>query len=271
MTRTLTPPTRAEIGAGPIAALIVDYGERRRLQYASPVGERLLFYDRADLLRRRLDGDAVSAAIIETRDVDGFPVPAAIRAWGERHPLVPILVWTAGGEAALREVLALAGAGADVRLVLRHRDDLVSTMERLLAWPMPPHPGATPALLKSVVLTVPEPIQPDLTLAAYLAWPRPSVHAWAESLHLTRQALNARLSAAHFATASVVLDAFSAAEIAIRCTLDIKLRHIAAAMGKLDDRPLRRRLARLGCRPEALRDEADFRSLIPRIVDAIRR
>jgi hypothetical protein len=114
-------------------------------------------------------------------------------------------------------------------------------------------------------------IQPDLTLAAYLAWPHPSVHAWAETLRCTRQALNARLSGAHFATASVVLDVFSAAEIAIRCTLGIRLRQIAATMGRPDDRSLRRRLARVGSRPEALKDEADFRSLIPRILEAVRR
>ncbi|MGH7187464.1 MAG: hypothetical protein ACREIB_14445, partial [Pseudomonadota bacterium] len=121
------------------------------------------------------------------------------------------------------------------------------------------------------VLGAPAPIQPDLTLATYHAWPHPSVRAWADSLQVTPQALNARLGGAQYATASVVLDSFSAAEIAIRCTLGIRLKEIAAAMGRLDDRSLRRRLGRLGCRAEHLRDEADFRALIPRIVAAVRR
>jgi hypothetical protein len=121
------------------------------------------------------------------------------------------------------------------------------------------------------VLPAPGAIQPDLTLATYHAWPHPSVHAWADSLQVTRQALNARLGAAHYAPASVIMDSFSAAEIAIRCTLGIKLKRIAAAMGRLDDRSLRRRLGRLGCKPEQLRDEADFRALIPRIMEAVRR
>jgi hypothetical protein len=83
--------------------------------------------------------------------------------------------------------------------------------------------------------------------------------------------LNSRLEAAHLATASVVLDAFSAAEIAIRCAMGSSLRHIAAAMGRLDDRSLRRRLKRLWVRPEQLRDEADFRALLPRILLALKR
>jgi hypothetical protein len=270
MMRTLaSPPTG--IGAGAVPILIVADAERRRLAMPGPLRERLLFYDRIDPLRQRLDRDAVAAVVIETRDVDGFPVPAAIRLWVERNPLVPVIVWTAGGDAALREVLDLADAGADVRLVLRHRDELGVILDRLFDSAWPPHPGAVPALLKGVVLAAPAAIQPDLTLAAYHAWPNPSVHAWADSLQLTRQALNVRLGAAEYAPASVVMDYFSAAEIAIRCSLGIRLRDIAAAMGRLDDRSLRRRLGRLGCKPEQLRDEADFRALLPRIAEAVRR
>ena len=271
MIQTLGSPGRAGSGGGLIAALIVDYGERARLERARPLSERLLVCDRAQVLSRLLDRDAVAAVIIETRDLDGSPVPSAIRAWVERNPLVPIIVWTAGGGTALREMLALAAAGADVRLVLRHRQDLALAMERLFGGPALPHPGAVPMLLKQVVLSAPGPIQPDLTLAAYLAWPHPSVHTWAEALNVTRQALNMRLGAAGIAPASVVLAAFGAAEIAIRCTLGTKLRHIAAAMGRLDDRSLRRRLALLGCRPEELRDEADFRALVPRILARVSR
>ncbi len=271
MTQTLALPPGAEVAAGPVPVLIVADGERRRLEMAGPLGERLLFYRRIDLLRQRLDGDPVAAVVIETRDADGSPVPNAIRAWVERNPLVPVIVWTAGGEAALREILELAAAGADVRLVLRRHDDLAVALERLFVVPSPPHPGAVPALLRGVVLAAPAPIQPDLTLAAYHAWPRPGVHAWADSLQVTPQALSARLSAARYATASVIMDSFSAAEIAIRCTRGIKLKHIAAAMGRLDERSLRRRLGRLGCKPEQLRDEADFRALIPRIVEAVKR
>ena len=110
-------------------------------------------------------------------------------------------------------------------------------------------------------------IRPDLTLAVYHAWPHPSVSAWALSLHVTRQTLNARLGAAHFATARVVLDVFSAAEIAIRCAIGYRIRQIAEIMGRLDDRSLRRRMKLIGARPEQFRDEADFRALIPLIVE----
>jgi hypothetical protein len=270
MIQDVSPPS-ARSGAGLIPALIVADGERRRLATPSPWGERLLFSDRIAGLRPRLDTETVAAVLIETRDADGLPVPAAIRVWVERHPLVPVIVWTAGSAGALREVLDLAAAGADVRLVLRWRDELAVALDRLLAAPSPPHPGAVPALLRGVVLAAPPPIQPELTLATYHAWPRPSVQAWADALQLTRQGLNARLSAARYGTASHVMDCFSAAEIAIRSTLGLRLKEIAAAMGKLDDRPLRRRLSRLGCKPEQLRDEADFRALIPRIAAAVRR
>jgi hypothetical protein len=270
MTRTLVWP-EAEIGTDPVPVLIVADEERRRLAMAGPLAKRLLFYDRVDVLRPRLDDDSVAAVVIETRDADGLPVPAAIRSWVARNPRALVIVWTAGGDAALREVLELAAAGADVRLVLRRRDDLGVVLDRLLTPASRPHPGAVPALLRGVVLAAPASIQPELILAAYHAWPHPSVHAWAESLQVTPQALNARLAAAQCATASVVLESFSAAEIAIRCTLGIRLKDIAAAMGKLDDRSLRRRLGRLGCRPEQLRDEPDFRSLLPRIVAAVRR
>ena len=270
MTRTLVRP-ETEIGTGPVPVLIVADEERRRLAMAGPLGRRLLFYDRVDLLCRRLEGEDIGAVVIETRDADGFPVPAAIRRWVERSPRVLVIVWTAGGNAALREVLDLAVAGADVRLVLRRRDDLGVVLDRLLTPASRPGPGAVPALLRGVVLAAPVSIQPELTLGAYHAWPHPSVQAWAETLRVTRQALNARLGAAHYAPASVVMDCFSAAEIAIRCTLGTRLKHIAAAMGRLDDRSLRRRLGRLGCKPEQLRDEADFRTLIPRIVEVVRR
>lgn len=259
-----------EIGTASIPALIVADGDRERLEMVGATGGRLLFYDRIDLLCQRLD-DEVPALVIETRDADGFPVPAAIRPWVEQHPLVPIVVWTAGGAIALREILELSAAGGDVRLVLRRRDDLAEIVDRLFVQPSLSQRGAVPTLLRGVVLAAPEPIQPDLTLAVYQAWPRPSVQSWADSLHVTRQALNARLAAARYATASAIMDSFSAAEIAIRCTLGIKLRHIAAAMGRLDDRSLRRRLAGLGCRPEQLRDAADFRALIPRVLEAVRR
>jgi hypothetical protein len=61
------------------------------------------------------------------------------------------------------------------------------------------------------------------------------------------------------------MDHFSAAEVAIRLTLGMRLGEVAAEMGRSDDRSVRRRLRLLGCRPGQLRDEADFRSLIPPI------
>jgi hypothetical protein len=166
-------------------------------------------------------------------------------------------------------MLDLSAAGGDVRLALRPRDDPSAALDRLLAVATP-HPGAVPALLRGVVLSAPAPIQPELTLAVYHAWPRPSVRAWAESLGLTRQALNRRLGAARFGKASLILHHFSAAEIAVRLIQGIRLKEIAAAMGRPDERSLRQRLARLGTRPEYLRDEADFRALIPRIAAGIR-
>jgi hypothetical protein len=256
---------------GPIAALVISSAEPARLSLLTSIGERIRFYARAEALSKRLDRETVSAVVIETRDTDGFPVPAAIQPWVRRNPHVPVIVWTGGGETALREVLALGVEGGDIRLVLRGRDDLALTVERLLTRPTEFPPGAVPAILQHVVAASSHAIQPDLTLAAYHAWPHPSVAAWALSLHVTRQALNSRLEAAHLATASVVLDAFSAAEIAIRCAMGSSLRHIAAAMGRLDDRSLRRRLKRLWVRPEQLRDEADFRALLPRILLALKR
>jgi len=269
--QALAPFAEAGLGAGPIPALIVTDDERRRLEMMGPVRERLIFCDRNDQLRKRLEGGSPPAVVIETRDADGYPVPAAIRAWVERHPGIPIVVWTAGGEGALREVLDLAAAGGDVRLILRRRGHLATALDNLIALPSQSHPGAVPALLRGVVLGAPSSIQPELTLAAYHSWPQPSVRSWAESLHVTRQTLNARLGAASFAAPSIILDCFSAAEIAMRCTLGIKLKQIAVAMGKRDERSLRYRLGLLGCRPEELNDEADFRALIPRIVEAVKR
>jgi hypothetical protein len=260
----------ARSGADPIPALIVANGGRRRLSADARWRERLLFIDRIADLKRQLERP-VSAVLTETRDADGAPVPAAIRSWVESNRRVPVIVWTGGSRIALREILDLTAAGGDIRLLLHLRDDLVLALERLLAGPSVPHPGAVPALLRAVVLTAPAMIQPELTLAAYHAWPRPGVRAWAESLKLTRQALNRRLGAVRCGTASVVMDHFSAAEIAIRLTLGIRLRDLAAEMSRPDDRSLRRRLALLGSRPEQLRDEADFRALIPRIAAGVRR
>lgn len=255
-------------GPGPIPALIVANGGRRQLVLSEGWTSRLLFCDRVAELKLRLDQPSVAAVLTETRDADGTPVPAAIRGWVQRNPRVPILVWTAAGESALREILDLSAAGGDIRLILRPRDDLSTALDRFRA-PGSLYPGAVPALLRRVVLAAPGVIQPELTLAAYHAWPKPSVQAWADALGLTRQALNRRLGAARFGRASLVLHHFSAAEIAIRLTQGIRLKDIAAAMGRPDERSLRRRLSRLGTRPEHLRDEADFRALIPRIAAGI--
>lgn len=267
----MTHPATAVAGSGSglIPALIVANGGRRQLVLSERWSGRLLLCDRVVELKRRLDEQPVAAVLIETRDADGAPVPAAIRGWVQRSPRVPILVWTAGGESALREILDLSAAGGDVRLILRPRDDPSAALDRFLA-PASIHPGAVPALLRGVVLAAPHAIQPDLTLAVYHAWPQPRVQTWADSLGLTRQALNRRLGAARLGTASLVLLHFSAAEIAIRLTQGVRLKDIAAAMGRPDERSLRRRLSRLRVRPEHLRDEADFRALIPRIVEGIR-
>jgi hypothetical protein len=269
MTVEGTPPGVSSVTGKIPALLVADTG--RRLAATDRVAGRLVFCNRVAELHRLLDRDLVAAIIIETRDADGVPVPAAIRGWVERNPDIPVIVWTAGSASALREILDLSAAGGDIRLVLRPRDDLTSVLDRLLGSPTPPHPGAVPALLRGVVLPANASIQPELTLAVYHAWPRPRVKAWAESVGLTRQALNRRLHAAHFGTASLVLHHFSAAEIAIRLTQGVRLKDIAAAMGRPDERSLRRHLSRLGARPEHLRDEADFRALIPRIAAGIRR
>jgi hypothetical protein len=265
----MTHPATAVAGSGsPIPALVVADGGRRLILSERWTG-RLLFCDHVADLKRRLEEQPVAAVLIETRDADGTPVPAALRGWVQRSPRVPIIVWTAGGESALREILDLSAAGGDVRLILRPRDDPSAALDRLLA-PASRHPGAVPAILRGVVLLAPAAIQPELTLAAYQAWPQPSVQAWADSLNLTRQALNRRLGAVRLGKASLVMHHFSAAEIAIRLTQGVRLKEIAAAMGRWDERSLRRRLLRLGTRPEYLRDDADFRALIPRIADSIR-
>jgi hypothetical protein len=260
-----------EVGAGSVPILLLGNMERACVSTPGPWGQRLSYYDRIPLFRTALDREPVAAVVIETRDADGFPVPLAIRDWVERHPQVPVVVCTAGGRSALMEMLDLAVAGGDVRLVLCPRDDLGRMVEHLIAPPTPPHPGAVPALLRHVVAAAPSSIRPELTLAAYHAWPSPSVHRWADALQVTRQALNARLAIAGCATASAVLDLFSAAEIAIRCTLGMRLRGVAASMGRSDDRSLRRRLGLLGARPEHLRDGADFRTLLPLISAGLRR
>jgi hypothetical protein len=269
MTPEGTPPGVSSTAAK-IPALLVSEGRERRLEAADSIVERLVFCNRVAELRRLLEDDLAPAVVIETRDADGVPVPAAIRGWVERNPGIPVIVWTAGSAGALREILDLSAVGGDVRLILRPRDDLGSALDRLLAAPAPPHPGAVPWLLRGVVLLSPPVIQPELTLAAYHAWPRPSVQAWAAAVGVTRQALDQRLRAARLGAASLVLHHFSAAEIAIRLTLGGRLKDIAAAMGRPDERSLRRRLSELGTRPEHLRDEADFRALIPRIAAGIR-
>jgi hypothetical protein len=261
---------QARSGADPVPALIVDNGERRRLSAGAHWRERLLFVSRIADLIQELERP-VSAVLTETRDADGAPVLAAIRRWVESNARAPIIVWTGGSRIALREILDLSSAGGDVRLVLHPRHNLSAALDRLLSASRIPHPGAVPALLRGVVTTAPVSIQPELTLAAYHAWPRPSVQAWAESLDVTRQALNRRLSAVRYRNASAILDHFSAAEIGMRLTTGMSLRDIAAEMGRPDDRSLRRRLALLRSRPEQLRDESDFRALIPRIDAGVRR
>ena len=47
----------------------------------------------------------MAAVLIETRDAEGTPVPAALSGWAQRSSGVPIAVWTAGGESALLEIL----------------------------------------------------------------------------------------------------------------------------------------------------------------------
>ena len=271
MIPTVGRPTGSGVAVGTIPILVVSEAECKRLQTIPLAGYRLRFCRSVDVLQQFLGIGNVVAVVVEPHDAYGHPVADAIRSWVAEHSLVPIVVWTAGGESALREVLSLSAAGGDVRLVTRGKVDLALTVERLLSPGHPPHPGAVPALLRGVVLPSPVRIQPELVVAAYHAWPHPSVHTWADSMHVTHQALNARLGAAQCASAGVIMDCFSAAEIAIRCSRGCRLKGIAASMGWLDLRPLRRRLRLLDCKPSQLRDEADFRALIPRILDRVRR
>lgn len=239
------------------------------MAFAERWQSRLLFCERIAELQRLLEVQPVAAVLIETRDAEGTPVPAALSGWAQRSSGIPIVVWTAGGESALREILDLSAAGGDVRLILRPRDDPSAALDSLLA-PDSHQPGAVPALLRGIVLPAPWQVQPELTLAVYHAWPQPSVQVWADALGVTRQALNRRLGTARFAKAGLILYHFSAAEIAMRLIAGARLKAIATAMGRPDERSLRQRLARLGTRPEYLRDEADFRALIPRIAAGIR-
>ena len=270
MNPTVGRPTGDGVGVGTIPVLVVSEAECQRLQMVPLAGCRLRFCRSVDVLRQFLGAGNVIAIVVEPHDADGRPVADALRSWVAEHSLVPIVVWTAGGEAALRELLSLSAAGGDVRLVTRGKVDLALTVERLFSPGQLPHPGAVPALLRGVVLPSPVRIQPELVVAAYHAWPHPSVQTWADSMHVTHQALNARLSAAQCASAGIIMDCFSAAEIAIRCSRGCRLKVIAARMGWLDQRPLRRRLRLLDCKPSQLRDEADFRALIPRILDRVR-
>jgi hypothetical protein len=269
----MTLPSSSGLGrdADAIPAIVVGDPARLAIGRAGAWRERLTLYDRVDQLRQRLEHTSPPAILIETRDADGVPVPAAIRSWVARNSRVPIVVLTAGSRSAFREILDLTAAGGDVRLVLHSRGDVPSTLDRLLGAAAVPWPGAVPSLLRGVVLAAPATIQPELTLAVYHAWPDPGVQSWASAVGLTRQALDQRLAKAHVRNASVVLQYFSAAEIAIRLTRGMKLREIALAMGRQDPRSLRRRLSLLGTRPELLRDEADFRALIPKVATGIQR
>jgi hypothetical protein len=263
-----TPP-RGLSGTAKIPALVVTEEARRHFAEDPDVAERVVLCQRFSELRQLLALGPVPALMIETRDADGVPVPAGIRGWVERNPGIPVVVWTSGSAGALREVLDLSAVGGDVRLVFRPRDEPAAVLKQLLASPAP-SPSAAPWLLRGVVVPAPEIIRPELTLAAYHAWPRPSVKAWADAVGVTRQALDRRLSLVRYRTASVILHHFTAAEIAIRLAHGERLRDIAAVMDRHDERSLRRRLVGVGTRPEHLRDEADFRALIPRIAAGIR-
>lgn len=262
-------------GAGnsgaPIPALVVGDAAQVLLEAAGAWRRPLILCDRVAELSRSLERTELGAVLIQTRDADGTPVPAGIRSWVAGNHQVPIIVLTGGSAGALREILDLTAAGGDVRLVLHPRADFVAVLGRLLAEPELPHPGAVPSLLRGVVLAAPPAIQPELTLGVYHAWPHPNVAAWAATVGITRQALNRRLGMAGLHEASVVLQYFTAAEIAIRLTRGLRLREIAAAMGRPDERSLRRRLVLLRVKAESLRDEADFRALIPRVAAGIRR
>lgn len=260
-----------ESGVQSIPALVVGDAARVLLAAASEWRQRLILCDRITELLRWLKTGPTTAVVIQTRDADGAPVPAGIRSWVARNTGIPIIMLTGGSAGALREILDLSSAGADVRLVLYPRHDATAVLDRFLDSTELPHYGAVPSLLRGVVLAAPPSIQPELTLAAYHAWPRPSVQDWAATVGLTRQALNRRLAAAHLHEARLVLGFFSASEIAIRLTRGFRFKDLAAEMGRPDERSLRRRLALLGVRPELLRDEADFRALIPRVAAGIRR
>ena len=270
--RDRTPVRRPAATSSPfIPALVVDKAERRRSAGSGSLDGRIALHDRVESLSKWLEINDSSIVVVETRDTEGYPVAGGIRQWIQSAPPRLVIVWTAGGRAALQEILDLACVGAEVRLVLRGRDDLRDTLVELLRTSAFSSGGAVSSLLRGVVRCAPMVVQPELTMGAFHAWPRPSVGAWSKALQLSPQALNARLRGSGCATARVVLDSFTAAEIAFRCSSGIKLKDLAAVMGRSDDRPLRRRLHTLSCRPEHLRDDADFRGLLPRIVETLKR
>ena len=264
------PALTGTTGSRPVVALIVPGAERRELSVPRGWNDGLQLCDTVPRLLELLAG-TVAAVVIEPRDREGRPVSRELLGWVRRHPAEPVIVWMKPTDRSLREVVQLAAAGADVRVILRPHEDLVTEVRGMLASPALPDPGAAPAILRQTVPATPFPVQPTLALAALRAWPHLTVERWALLLDVTPSTVRAHLHDGGLREAHIVADTFTALEVADRLSRGWRLRTVIAAMGVADARPVVRRLKLLGRSPSQIREEGDFRELMARAAAVLRR
>ena len=159
------------------------------------------------LVSRAVDG-ALDVAVVGLRDEAGRSIAPAVTELAAHRPSFPVVLRTKLDHRALEELLAVFAPGLHMECAVRPFAPLALLVDRMRS-PLY-RPGVAPALLQHFVPSAPAPLAIFLTVAALTAPERRSVEEVASWTRVSPRTIERRLRSHGWASAHVVLHAFSA-------------------------------------------------------------
>jgi AraC-like DNA-binding protein len=251
----------------PIVALIATGHDRLTIEPVLAAVATVRVCDRAESLRALVAAGGVRVVVSELRDRVGASVASVLAELAGRASAPPVLAWAPLTDSGARDVLALAGSGAPVQVVLRGVDDLAAMARAALDGRS--EPGAALPILEAVAPAVPRPLGAFMVLCAEHGGPRLAVTRAASLLGVGSRTIESRLERAGFPPASRVIFWCAALRAAWRLdVLEQSPKQVAAALGFASSAALANLLSRYcGCSPSALRNHGGFLAVREQFVD----
>jgi hypothetical protein len=162
----------------------------------------------ADALVARVVESALDVVVTGLRDESGRSVAALVVELAARRPSLPVVLHTKLDRRTLDELLAVFAPGLPMECVVRPFAELAPMLHHVLS-PFY-RPGVAPVLLQHFVARAPASLATFLAAGALTAPERRSVEEVASWTRLSSRTIDRRLRRHGWASAHVVLRAFSA-------------------------------------------------------------